>query len=66
MKAMGILVGFATAAIVLSLIGIFIIQQIWNAVIPDITGWSEITFWQALLIYALCSVLFGGGFKSRK
>src|SRR4051794_4420906 len=37
-----------------------VVQQLWNWLAPSIFGWSQITFWQALGILALCRILFGG------
>ena len=45
-----------------------LVRLLWNAVLPPLFGWREITFWQALAILVLCRVLFGGspggGFRS--
>lgn len=32
---------------------------LWNALIPDIFGWSEVTYWQALGLLVLFHLLFG-------
>ena len=36
------------------------VMYLWNWLLPSITGWREITFWQALGLLALCRILFGG------
>jgi hypothetical protein len=43
----------------------FIVQQLWNSLIPAIVGWHAITFWQAVGILLLSKILFGGGFRGR-
>jgi len=40
----------------------FFVKLIWNAVIPDIFGLPQITFWQAFGLTVLIKLLFGGGF----
>jgi hypothetical protein len=40
--------------------GGFIVQQLWNWLVPPVFGWSVLTFWQALGLLALCRILFGG------
>jgi hypothetical protein len=41
-------------------LGGFIVQQLWNWLLPSIFGWRTITFWQGLGLLALCRILFGG------
>jgi hypothetical protein len=41
-------------------LGGFIVQQLWNWLLPALFGWREVTFWQALGLLALCRILFGG------
>ncbi len=36
------------------------VWQLWNWLAPELFGWNEITFWQALGLLALCRILFGG------
>ncbi|HEY0978196.1 MAG TPA: hypothetical protein VGE21_12065 [Flavobacteriales bacterium] len=40
------------------------VMLLWNNIIPGVTGWSTITWWQALGLLVLCRILFGG-FKGR-
>ena len=40
--------------------GGLVVQMLWNWLLPEIAGWREITFWQALGLLALCRILFGG------
>ena len=41
-------------------LGGFIVQQLWNWLLPALFGWPALTFWQALGLLALCRILFGG------
>ena len=41
-------------------IGGYSVMFLWNWNLPQIFGWREITFWQALSLFALCRLLFGG------
>ena len=40
--------------------GGFLVQQLWNWLLPALFGWPALTFWQALGLLALCRILFGG------
>src|SRR5689334_9336275 len=45
-------------------LGGFIVQNLWNWLVPALFGWRTITFWQALGVLVLCRILFGGfGFR---
>lgn len=37
-----------------------VVRQLWNWLLPELFGWRQITFWQALGMLALCRILFGG------
>ena len=37
-----------------------VVMLLWNALIPSIFGITSINFWQALGLFALCRILFGG------
>lgn len=41
-------------------LGGFLVQALWNWLLPPLFGWHEITFWQGLGLLALCRILFGG------
>ena len=41
-------------------IGGEVVQHLWNWLLPELFGWRQITFWQALGLLALCRILFGG------
>ena len=40
-------------------IGGEVVMHLWNWNLPALFGWREITFWQALGLFALCRILFG-------
>jgi hypothetical protein len=37
-----------------------VVVHLWNWNLPQLFGWHQITFWQALGLFALCRILFGG------
>ncbi len=41
-------------------IGTFIVNYLWNCVVPDITGWTEINLWQTLALMVIGRILSGG------
>jgi hypothetical protein len=38
----------------------FGVMWLWNAVMPPLTGWHTLGFWQAVALLVLCRILFGG------
>jgi Ca2+/H+ antiporter, TMEM165/GDT1 family len=48
--------------IVLFALGVLglIIMLLWNAILPELLEVKEITYWQALGLFVLCKLLFGG------
>jgi len=40
--------------------GGWIVQVLWNWLLPALLGVPEIGFWQAIGVLALCRILFGG------
>lgn len=36
------------------------VLHLWNWLLPELFGWRQITFWQAVGLLALCRILFGG------
>ena len=38
----------------------FIIMSLWNAILPDVFNATTITYWQALGLFILSRILFGG------
>ena len=47
------------AVIAIPLFG-FVVEQLWNRLVPPIFGWKSITFVQALGLFVLSKILFGG------
>ena len=47
---------FIAAALALG----WIVQFLWNAILPEVVGVKALTFPQALGLLALCRILFGG------
>lgn len=41
-------------------LGGWIVQSLWNWLLPMLFGWRVLTFWQAVGLLALCRILFGG------
>jgi hypothetical protein len=61
MRKLVLLIPIGIAAILLvSFIGGTVVQLLWNWLLPPLFGFSQLTFWQALGMLALCRILFGG------
>jgi hypothetical protein len=41
-------------------IGGELVMRLWNWLLPQLFGWRQITFWQALGLLTLCRILFVG------
>jgi len=39
----------------------YLMMILWNWLMPPVFGWHSIGFWQALGLFLLFSILFGGG-----
>jgi hypothetical protein len=48
------------AFLALVALGGFMVQQLWNWLLPTLFGWPRITVWQGFGLVALCRILFGG------
>ena len=46
--------------VIFSWIGGQVVMLLWNWLAPELFGFRQITFWQALGLLALCRILFGG------
>ena len=63
---------FETFAAIIGLIAIVIVllgyplMLIWNWLVPEIFGLSEITFWQAIGLNILCTILFRPNINIKK
>lgn len=55
----GLLIGFSVGIAIL-LILVLIFKWLWNITMPDVFGLKQLTFWQALRVLILASILFGG------
>jgi hypothetical protein len=38
----------------------YIVMLLWNGILPEVIGVKTITYWQAVGIFILCKLLFGG------
>jgi hypothetical protein len=38
----------------------FLVMRLWNWLAPEVFGWHTITFWQAVGLFFLSKLLFGG------
>lgn len=36
------------------------VQFLWNNIVPEVTGWKSLSYTQALGLFVLCRILFGG------
>ena len=60
MKRKWIFVAAPIGILVFLALGGFVVQHLWNWLLPVLFGWRQITFWQAIGMLALCRILFGG------
>ncbi len=44
---------------VLALVG-WVVMSLWNAILPDLLHVGMLNYWQALGLFVLCKILFGG------
>ncbi|CAB4143620.1 hypothetical protein UFOVP449_234 [uncultured Caudovirales phage] len=64
-----ILIGLSTVIGVLVVIALLMglpLMLLWNYLMPDIFGLTKITFWQAVGINFLASILFNKHYNSEK
>lgn len=55
-KTLHVLAGIVIASGFLAAAGA-IVMLLWNAVLPAVTGWAAINFWQALALFVLVHLL---------
>jgi hypothetical protein len=60
MKKAGKVMFFVLLAPVLAYAFIHLVMYLWNGILPDVFGFSTITFWQAAGMLLLSKILFGG------
>lgn len=53
-------VRIAMVALVAVVVCGFLVMALWNWLAPPLLGARPVTFWQALGIFVLCKILFGG------
>ena len=53
-------VAFIAAVLIGFVVFVFVFRFIWNRTVPAVFGLKEITFWQAVGILILASILTGG------
>ena len=46
--------------VVFTFVGGEVVKNLWNWLLPNLFGFKQITFWQAIGLLALCRILFGG------
>lgn len=51
--------GFCLGGTALLALGVAVTMWLWNALIPEIVGWTSINYWQALGLLLLIRLLFG-------
>jgi hypothetical protein len=54
----GLVIVFVGMVILVALITALPVMWLWNAIMPDIFGLTTITFWQAVCLSILSSILF--------
>src|SRR5258708_34159181 len=66
MRRMWIFLAASLGIVVFIGIGGEVVMHLWNWNLPAVFGWRQITFWQALGLFALCRILFGDlGMRAR-
>ena len=58
-KPLKVLMFLAMGAAFLLVMGT-IVMLLWNAILPEITGWKTLNFWEATGLLVLSRILFGG------
>ena len=51
-------IGMAILGIGFAFLMILVVMKLWNWLIPDIFGWTELTYWKAGGLMLLCWILF--------
>ncbi|MDZ7797368.1 MAG: hypothetical protein U5N56_10145 [Candidatus Marinimicrobia bacterium] len=54
------IVGWTVLGIALAFLFGLVIKLLWNALMPEIFGLSEIGYWQGVGLFILARILFGG------
>lgn len=61
LKIVGMVAGGIVLAVGIAFVLGFVVQALWNWLLPDIFGLPEITYWQAWGLLILAHLLLGGG-----
>lgn len=48
-----------TGGLAIAAVFVAVIMWLWNLIIPSVTGWASINYWQALGLTILCHLLTG-------
>jgi hypothetical protein len=59
-KGIAIGIAFFIAFVLFIFLGGFVVQWLWNWLLPDIFGLRAITLWEALGLLLLSRIMFGG------
>jgi hypothetical protein len=51
---------FALFALIFVIVFSVVVMRLWNWLIPPVFGWHVINFWQAVGLFVLSKILFGG------
>lgn len=51
--------GFALGGLALLAVSVAVAEGLWNVLIPDITGWNRVGYWQMLGLMVLLRLLCG-------
>lgn len=62
MKRFWIMKGIKVALLAVAAVGVFgwAVMTLWNWLMPPLTGWHAVGFAQAVGLFVLCRILFGG------
>lgn len=58
--------GFVIMAILFAIAIGFVIMLLWNWLMPELFGLTEISYWQAVGLLILSKILFGGGWSKKQ
>jgi len=59
-KKVVMIIGFTILGIGLAILFGFVVMWLWNWLMPMLFGLKELTYWQAVGIFILAKILFGG------
>lgn len=65
-KTMMMVIGGLAAVAALAILVGLIVQALWNALMPEIFGLPEVSYWQGVGLLILGHLLFGGGFHHER